>query len=201
MRRPVATIVASFALCWITAVSAAELAGVRLVDSVTLAGRELKLNGIGLRSVFIVKAYVAGLYVPQRSERAGELIAQRGPRRLAIHLLADTSSARFTKSINNGLRRNHGEAQLAAMQPQIAMLNATLAAIGTAKKGDLVTLDHAEGNTRIAVNDEFRGEPIPGEDFYAALLRIFLGENPVDDDLKRGLLGLQDDPRKEVAGG
>lgn len=201
MRTAVARICCSLALCWIGAAGAAELAGVKLVDSVTLSGRDLALNGAGLRSVFIVKAYVAGLYVPQRSSRASELIAQRGPRRLAIHLLADTSAARFSKAINSGLKRNHSEAQLAAMQPQIALLNRTIEAIGTAKKGDLVTIDHADGQTRIAVNDELRGAPIPGEDFYAALLRIFLGEQPVDDDLKRGLLGLDDESRKDAAGG
>jgi hypothetical protein len=28
-----------------------------------------------------------------------------------------------------------------------------------------------------------------GEDFYRALLRIWLGDNPVQDDLKKALLG------------
>jgi hypothetical protein len=34
-----------------------------------------------------------------------------------------------------------------------------------------------------------RGKDIPGEDFYRALLRIWLGEKPVQDDLKQALLG------------
>jgi hypothetical protein len=34
-----------------------------------------------------------------------------------------------------------------------------------------------------------RAEPIAGADFYAALLRIFVGANPVDVRLKKALLG------------
>ena len=31
--------------------------------------------------------------------------------------------------------------------------------------------------------------PIAGEDFYRALLRIWIGDKPVQDDLKKALLG------------
>ena len=66
---------------------AAEHSGVQFDDSVRLAGTELQLNGLGLRSLFILKAYVAGLYVPARSSHAGDLLAQTGPRRLALKML------------------------------------------------------------------------------------------------------------------
>ena len=46
-----------------------------------------------------------------------------------------------------------------------------------------------DSGTVIAVNGTPRGKPIPGEDFYQAVLRIFLGERPVDASVKRGLLG------------
>jgi hypothetical protein len=39
------------------------------------------------------------------------------------------------------------------------------------------------------LNGESRGGPIAGEDFYRALLRIWLGEDPVSKDLKKALLG------------
>jgi len=34
-----------------------------------------------------------------------------------------------------------------------------------------------------------RKELIEGEDFYRALLRIWLGDKPVQEDLKKALLG------------
>ncbi|MDH4290227.1 MAG: chalcone isomerase family protein, partial [Aquincola sp.] len=33
------------------------------------------------------------------------------------------------------------------------------------------------------------GDPVAGEDLYAALLLCFLGDRPVDKELKAGLLG------------
>ena len=82
-----------------------------------------------------------------------------------------------------------GEAQAAALRPQIEQLVGTMKQIGATRKGDTVDIDLVDGATRIALNGETRGQPIPGEDFYAALLRVFLGPRPADADLKKGLLG------------
>jgi hypothetical protein len=58
-----------------------------------------------------------------------------------------------------------------------------------AKKGMAILLDWQPGTgTVISVDGKTRGKPIPGEDFYRALLRIWLGERPVQDDLKKALL-------------
>jgi hypothetical protein len=39
------------------------------------------------------------------------------------------------------------------------------------------------------VNGQPRGKLMPGDEFYRALLRIWLGEKPADGDLKKGMLG------------
>ena len=46
-----------------------------------------------------------------------------------------------------------------------------------------------DSGTGLVVNGQARGKPIAGDDFYRALLRIWLGDKPVDGDLKRGMLG------------
>ncbi|MEG1970988.1 MAG: chalcone isomerase family protein, partial [Burkholderiaceae bacterium] len=80
--------------------------------------------------------------------------------------------------------------QLAALKPRIDALDAILKSIGEAKKGDLINFDYTpEGGTRITVNGQARGNAIAGEDFYSAVLRIWLGGKPVDAGLKQGLLG------------
>ena len=43
--------------------------------------------------------------------------------------------------------------------------------------------------TVLSVQGKPMGRPIAGEDFYRALLRIWLGDKPVQDDLKKALLG------------
>ena len=53
-----------------------------------------------------------------------------------------------------------------------------------------ITLDFLpRSGTQISVDGAERGKPIPGEDFYAALLRIWLGDKPVDASLKKAMLG------------
>jgi long-chain acyl-CoA synthetase len=56
------------------------------------------------------------------------------------------------------------------------------------KEKDVVALDSIEGGTRVSLNGEAKGT-IPGEPFNQALTRIWLGDKPVQADLKKALLG------------
>jgi hypothetical protein len=147
------------------------------------------LNGVGLRKIVFFKAYVAGLYVPEKAKVPAALLMQKGPRRISLKMLMELSAERMTKAFIEGIEKNHSEAQLAALKPQIDQLTATMAAIGTAKGGDTVDLDFVDGATRISLNGQAKGQAIAGEDFYAAVMRIYIGEHPADRDLKEGLLG------------
>ena len=63
-------------------------------------------------------------------------------------------------------------------------------AVGEAKKGDAVNIEYLpDSGTRITVNGQAKGAPIVGEDFYNAVLRVWLGDKPADADLKKELLG------------
>jgi hypothetical protein len=167
-----------------------ELEGVRFEPTVQVGGQTLQLNGAGIRTRAIFKVYVAGLYVPQKSTDANALLAQKGPRRVAIHMLRNVDADTFATSLADGLKANHTEQQLAALKAQSDALTATLKAIGEAKKGDAIFFEFTpEAGTRIVVNGQPRGNPIAGEDFFTAVLRIWLGNRPADSDLKRGMLG------------
>ena len=66
----------------------------------------------------------------------------------------------------------------------------TIRGIGATAKGDTITLDYIpELGTRLAVNGSQYGKVLAGADFYEALLSLFIGNKPVDSQLKRGLLG------------
>lgn len=167
-----------------------ELEGVKFEPTVQVGGQALQLNGAGIRTRAIFKVYVAGLYVPQKSTDADALLAQKGPRRVAIHMLRNVDADTFATSLADGLKANHSEQQLAAFKAQSYALTATLKAIGEAKKGDAIFFEFTpEAGTRIVVNGQPRGNPIAGEDFFTAVLRIWLGNRPADSDLKKGMLG------------
>jgi Chalcone isomerase-like len=165
-----------------------ELEGVKLEPTAQVGGAALQLNGAGLRTRAIFKVYVAGLYVPQKSADAAALLAQKGPRRISITMLRNVDADSFSGALNDGLRANHTEAQVAALKSQIDTLNANLKAVGEAKKGDVIHFEYLpESGTRVTVNGQARGTAIPGEDFFTAVLRIWIGDKPVDGDLKKGL--------------
>ena len=167
-----------------------EREGVKFEPTAQVGGTALQLNGAGVRTRAIFKVYAAGLYVPQKSDSAAALISQKGPRRLSLTMLRNVDADSFAGPLNEGLQKNHTEAQVAAFKPQIDAMNAALKAIDEAKKGDVLHFEYLpDSGTRITVNGQQKGANIPGEDFFAAMLRIWLGDKPADADLKKGLLG------------
>ena len=168
----------------------AELEGVKLEDRVQAGGQTLQLNGIGLRKRAFFKVYVAGLYLPERTGSAAQAMGARGPKRMTLVMLRDVGAGQFAGSLLDGLRDNHSEAELARIKPQVDELLGTIRRIGEAKEGMVIVLEHAPNpGTTMTVNGAPQGEPIAGEELFRALLRIWLGENPVQEDLKKALLG------------
>jgi hypothetical protein len=167
-----------------------EMEGQKFEPTVQVGGQTLTLNGVGLRKRAIFKVYVNGLYVPQKSSDAATIINEKGARRASLRMLRDVDADSFVNAFTDGLRSNLSDAQLAALKPQIDSFTGTLKSIGEAKKGDVINFDYTpDGGTRVIVNGQPRGAPIPGADFYSAVMRIWLGDKPVDDGLKKGLLG------------
>ena len=170
--------------------SAADISGVRLEDKTQVESRELVLNGAGLRTRFrVVKVYVLGLYLPEKKSEAAAVLALAGPKRAEIHMLRDVGADTFTDALVEGLKANHSEADYQALEPRVKELSDIMAQIGEAKNGMTIALDWTGGATRLVVNGKPVGKPISGEDFYKALLRIWIGDKPVQDDLKKSLLG------------
>jgi hypothetical protein len=168
--------------------SGADVAGVNFPESVRTDGAELVLNGAGLRQRFVFDVYAMGLYLAQEHKEAADAVAAPGPKRVQIHMLRDVGADQFTQALVDGLRANHGEAQFRALEPRVQQLSAVMAQVGEAKKGMRIALDWTGGETRVLVEGKPAGAGIPGEDFYRALLRIWLGDQPVQDDLKKQLL-------------
>jgi len=166
---------------------AAEVAGVKFDERVRIADTELALTGVGLRQRFIFDVYAMGLYV--RDAKADPVL-QPGAKRIAIHMLRDVDADTFTQALVDGMRPNHDAATMKALEPRIGELSAVMASLKEAKKGMAITLDWLPAaGTQMTVNGKAAGALIAGEDFYRALLRIWLGDKPVQDDLKKALLG------------
>ena len=170
----------------------AELEGVRLEERVRVDGHELQLNGMALRTRYaFVKVYVAGLYLPARVSTAQAAIEADGPKRIVLVMLRDASAQQFVESIEAGMRANNSEAQIAAVKPQTDALMAMIRGVGQARQGMRIVLDYEPSapGTTLVVDGKAQGKPMAGRAFNQALLRIWLGEDPVQPDLKEALLG------------
>ena len=155
-----------------------------------VAGTALQLNGVGLRSAFIYKVYLAGLYLPARASDGAAVLAQDGPKRLQVRLLMNGPSDEFAKAFTGGIAKRTPADQVAAMRDRIDAFDRTLREIGDLRKGDVIDLDYLPARgLALTLNGKTRGTPVPGADLYSALLAIFLGDRPVDKALKTGLLG------------
>lgn len=169
---------------------AVEIEGMRFDDAARVAGKELQLNGAALRTGFLTKGYVAALYLEEKARNAALVLGTSGAKRLQLRILRETEPPAAVRAIRQGMRDNHSEAQMRGLAARLVQFERTLGEIGTAHKGDVINLDFSpQTGTVVAINGTPRGRPIPGEDFYQALLRVFLGERPVDAGVKRGLLG------------
>jgi hypothetical protein len=167
-----------------------SIAGVAFERSAQVDGQELRLNGVGVRAVAWFKGYAAGLYLARATANAAQAMNAAGPKRIQMRMLVDVPTEEFVKAFHKGVARNVPAAGQPALAARMAQFDRAVRAIGQVKKGDLINLDYLPSQgLQLVVNGRPRGAAIPGADLYAALMAVFLGDHPVDNQLKAGLLG------------
>ena len=172
------------------AAAAIDVGGVNFGDKARVGDSELSLNGAGMRAKYFLKVYAMAIYVPERKNAAAEVIYGKGAKRIQIVTLRELSAEDFAKALVDGIHKNFDDKDFVALKARTEALQQTILSLKSAPKGALIQLDWLPaGGTRLSFNGEKRGEDLPGEDFYQALLRIWLGDYPAAQDLKEALLG------------
>ncbi len=186
MKRLVTTVAAALALNLAFAV---EVEGVKYDDQIKLGASDLVINGTGVRSKF-GKRYVAALYLSAKSGDANAILAAKGSKRIALTLLKDSDGKTFANAFLGAIDDNSSPAELAAIKDRLKSFEGIMHAMNDVAKGSVLQIDWIpETGTQISLNGKAAGKAIAGEDFYQALLKIWLGKEPVQKDLKQGLLG------------
>ena len=164
-----------------------KIAGIELADSYQLADSELVLNGAGIRSKFFFKIYVGALYADKRSDNADQLLAATGPKSMQMTMLyKEVAAQKITKGWHEGFEANLDDEAFKQVEERLENFNSLFPDL---HEGDVVRMDYIPGSgTRLSINGKQLGT-IPGADFFNALLRVWIGKHPADDDLKEGLLG------------
>jgi len=170
-------------------VTALDLAGIHLADSIQLGDTVLQLNGGGIRTKFFFKIYAGALYLPQKQTSAEAIIADEHIHRVAMYMLHELSGEKLFSAFKDAIEANHSATELAALDAQIQQMKAIFEAVNEVKPGDIILLDYLpDSGTKVTVNGTERGL-IAGAPFNRALLKVWLGKHPVQDDLKKGMLG------------
>jgi hypothetical protein len=170
--------------------TAAEVAGVKLDDTVKVAGKDLKLNGLGVRSRAMFKVYAIGFYLGKKETSPEGVLTSPGPRRFTIVMLREVSGEDFGQAFMSGINANTDKAEKAKLVGQMVKFGEMFVSVGGLKKGDTLNVDWVpEKGTTIELNGKSIVEPLPDQAFYNALLKIWIGEKPADSSLKPLLLG------------
>jgi hypothetical protein len=183
MKTRIAVVVFSCAVAAAVAL-AGEAAGVKMPDTIAIEGKTLKLNGIGLRKKMLFKVYVAGLYVETPSKDAAKVVSSDEVKSITLHILRGLSGNQIGEAISDGFWHN-SKAQMGLLTDRLQKLTGMFPAV---VDGDLLVLTYVPGKgTAVSVKGAEKGV-IEGKDFADALFAVWLGNNPVQEDLKKALL-------------
>lgn len=184
---------AFFAFCLFTTIAFGQnsttVAGVSYDNAVQVDGTTLVLNGAGVRPRAMFKVYAAGLYVTTGKTTAAGVLSLAGAKRIKIVMLRDVSSNDMGNNFTTAINNNTTKTERTNLAPSIARFGSLFNTVSVLKKGDVITLDWIPGTgLRCTLNDAAVGDAIGDNAFFQAVLRIWLGNNPVDPALKTALL-------------
>ncbi len=188
-RRKALLAVMFFAAAASQASAAVDVAGIKYEDSLTVGGKELLLNGAGVRNKFVIKVYAAGLYLQKPETTVDGVLKAEGPRRVRLVMMRDLSSEDLGIAFMAALAANVSEEDQSKVITQISKYGELFGQVGMLKKGDIIDTDWLPGvGNQCYLNGKKVGPVIPDVLFYNSLLRIWLGNKPVDPLLKTKLL-------------
>jgi hypothetical protein len=148
------------------------------------------LNGSGIRYKAVFKVYTAGLYLTSPADTPDEVLTTPGPKRLAITMLRDIDSAELGKLFSRGMEDNMDRTAFSKLIPGVLRMSQVFSTHKQLKAGESFLIDWVPGTgTVLTIKGKVEGEPFKEPEFFNALMRIWLGKNPADWQLKEALLG------------
>ena len=166
--------------------AAREISGVRFDENIIVDGQLFKLENIGLlRYKIIFKVYAAALYLG--GECTVKDVFKDVPKRLELVYFSSIAAEDLALSSDQVLQRNVSEQQFEEMRSQVKKLYQSYQDV---KPKDRYVLTYIPGKgTEMTLNAKSL-ITIQGADFARAYFSIWLGNQPLDKDLRDTLLGI-----------
>ncbi len=161
------------------------LNGVTLPDTIQARGTPLVLNGMGLRTKYGMKIYVAGLYLQQKSPDPDAIVKSDTPKRIVMQFLHGASKSQMADAFSESFRDNTPDAE-AALKADVDRFLGQLDAVHS---GDQMAFTYIPGTGTIFVLNGGEKLTVPGPAFAQLLFSVWFGPKPPNPELKKGLLG------------
>ncbi|MGB4116927.1 MAG: chalcone isomerase family protein [Polaromonas sp.] len=184
------TTLAALAISFSATAAIVDVNGVKIEDTLDLQGSKLQLNGAGIRYRAVFKVYSAGLYLGKKAGTPEEIFAAPGSKRLSITMLRDIDSNELGKAFTKGFEENSPKSEMSKLIPGLIRMGQIFSDQKKMLSGENFTIDWIPGTgTIVTIKGKVQGDAFKEPEFYAALMRIWLGPNPADFKLKDALLG------------
>jgi hypothetical protein len=170
---------------------AAEPAVNQFPAKVTVGTDQLQLNGRGTRTRVVFSVYEAGLYTKKAVRSADELARLDGAKRLHAVALREVDAETMGRLFMKGISENNPREDVARLLPSIAQVSGLFSERRKLKVGDTFGFDYLPGQgTRLVINGAMQGEWVKDPAFFPVVMRMWVGPQPADGELKQALLGL-----------
>lgn len=173
----------------------ADVVGVHYPPTIKVEGSNLTLNGSGISYRAVAKLYTVGLYVPQKASKSDAIFATGGPKQLRFVMLQGMRVDELGKVITKGIENNSSREEFFKLIPSIRMMGEEFSRIKRLNAGDVFAIEFVpKRGTMFFVNGQPAGLPLEDGGFFPAVLRTWLGNRPVTQDLKDALLDYKAPP-------
>ncbi|MFD1601480.1 chalcone isomerase family protein [Flavobacterium artemisiae] len=183
------TLLLSLQFSTVSAQTQIDVNGVTVPRKIDFQGKTLQLNGAGGRSKMWLEVYVQALYLSQLSQDPKYIIDSDTEMAVRIEITSSmVSSNKLTKAMNAGFEKSAGS-NLESLRPRIEQFKTYLSDAITEKDVFVLFYNPLDQSVSVIKNEVSKGK-ITGFDFKQALFGIWLSDKPVDETLKKNLLGM-----------
>ena len=183
------TFLLSLQFSTVSAQTQLEVNGVTVPRKIEVQNKTMQLNGAGGRSKMWLEVYVQALYLTQLSQDPKFIIDSDTEMAIRIEITSSmVSSNKLTKAMNAGFEKSAGS-NLEELRPRIEQFKTLLSDPITEKDVFVLWYNPFDQTVNVIKNEVVKGK-VPGFDFKKALFGIWLSDKPVDETLKKHLLGI-----------
>lgn len=187
------------------------VSGVKLPLQLNFGEEMRNYVGAGTRIKFFMHIYVLGLYMKEPSQNPDVILNSDQPMSVRLHIISSMLTTEvMVKYIREGFTRAAG-GNIKSIENKINMICETFSSVEENSVGDIVDIHYTPGvgitasknlvpydfstcsngeSVDFAYTDDGQAA-LTGMEFKKALFGIWLSDDPVDEDLKRKVLGIE----------